>query len=272
MKKRKSYLAVKQRNAAVLEQIKAIKQDHPFWGYRRVWAYLRYHHKLTINLKRVYRLMKENNLLVAKNQKLKAKRTSNRSKPKPLRPNQWWGIDMTKVKVGGFGYIYVVFVIDWHTKKILGYYAHHQSKSKDWLMALDMAVNQQFPDGIRGNALHLMSDNGCQPTSTAFMQYCGTLGIKQAFTAYNNPKGNADTERLMRTFKEEIVWPYEWDDALIFKQKIDQWVRFYNEEYPHSALGYIPPCQFEQKLKEYQISINNIFNKKDYTLFNFTNG
>ena len=55
-----------------------------------------------------------------------------------------------------------------------------------------------------------MSDNGCQPTSMAFMQACSTLGIQQAFTSYNNPKGNADTERVMRTLKEECLWLQEW--------------------------------------------------------------
>lgn len=272
MRKRKSYLAVTQRNTAIVQQIKSIKREHPFWGYRRVWAYLRYHHKLTINLKRVYRLMKDNQLLVRKNQKLKAKRTARHAKPKPTKMNEWWGIDMTKVKINGFGYIYVVFVIDWYTKKIVGYHAHYQSKSCDWIQALDMAINNQFKDGILGHKLHLMSDNGCQPTSTSFMQYCGILEVKQAFTAYANPKGNADTERLMRTFKEEIVWPFEWNNAIDFKDKLDEWVLFYNEQYPHSALGYIPPIKFEQVQIQKQQSNYNIFNGKDSTLFYFTNG
>lgn len=272
MRKRKSYKTVSRRNAEVVQQIKAIKREHPFWGYRRVWAYLRYHHKLTINLKRVYRLMKEHRLLVQKNQKLKAKRSAYHAKPKPTQPNQWWGIDMTKVKINGFGYMYIVFVIDWYTKKIVGYHAHYQSKSADWITALDRAINKQFKDGIRGNQLYLMSDNGCQPTSTSFMQYCGILGVKQAFTAYANPKGNADTERLMRTFKEEIIWPYEWHDSIKFKDKLDEWVLFYNEQYPHSALGYIPPLKFEQIQTEKQICNYNIFNKKDSTLLTLTNG
>jgi len=50
-----------------------------------------------------------------------------------------------------------------------------------------------------------MRDNGCQPTSLAFQRTCATLGIRQAFTSYGNPKGNADTERLVRTWKEELV-------------------------------------------------------------------
>lgn len=59
-----------------------------------------------------------------------------------------------------------------------------------------------------------MSGNGCQSTSVAFMRACVTLGISQAFTSYNNPKGNADTERLMRTPKEELLWLREWTSSL----------------------------------------------------------
>jgi putative transposase len=73
-----------------------------------------------------------------------------------------------------------------------------------------MAVNGQFPDGARGQGVSLMSDNGCQPTAQAFMAACRTLGIQQAFTSDNNPKGNADTERVMRTLKEECLWLQEW--------------------------------------------------------------
>lgn len=79
---------------------------------------------------------------------------------------------------------------------------------------------------------------------------CSILGIKQAFTAYANPKGNADTERLMRTFKEEIVWINEWNNAIEFKDKLDEWVQFYNEQYLHSDLGYMTPNQFEQNARK----------------------
>jgi putative transposase len=51
-----------------------------------------------------------------------------------------------------------------------------------------------------------MSDNGCQPISLAFLKACSTLGIQQAFTSYHNPKGNADTERVMRMLKEACLW------------------------------------------------------------------
>ena len=84
-----------------------------------------------------------------------------------------------------------------------------QGKSQHWLEALEMAVNQPCPMGVRGQGLALMSDNGCQPTSTAFMRACGSLEIQQAFTSDHNPKGHADTERVMRTLKEACLWLHE---------------------------------------------------------------
>jgi putative transposase len=77
------------------------------------------------------------------------------------------------------------------------------------------------------------------------------LGITQAFTSYNNPKGNADTERLMRTLKEELIWLREWTSHKELQEALATWVKHYNEQYHHSALGYKTPTQCEQ---EYQSS------------------
>ena len=68
------YAKVAARNAALLERIRAIKAEHPFWGYRRVWAYLRYLDGLAVNQKRVHGVMKANDLLVKPNPRLRARR------------------------------------------------------------------------------------------------------------------------------------------------------------------------------------------------------
>ena len=60
------------RNAELLERIRALKAEHPFWGYRRIWAYLRYVDGLVVNQKRVYSVMKAADLLVRPNLKLRA--------------------------------------------------------------------------------------------------------------------------------------------------------------------------------------------------------
>jgi transposase InsO family protein len=248
---RQPSLRVVQRNQGLLERIQALKAEHPFWGYRRIWAYLRFVEQLPVNKKRILRLMREHHLLVTPQQRLKAKRTPTRSKPKPTRPNEWWGIDMTKVLVQDVGWVYIVVVLDWYTKTIVGYHADLRSTAQHWLAALDMAVNRQFPHGVRGQGLSLMSDNGCQPTSVAFMQACSTLGIQQTFTSYNNPKGNADTERMMRTLKEECLWLHEWTCPFTLVRALGTWIERYNVHYLHSALGYKPPREFE---REYYVS------------------
>lgn len=244
---RQPSLRVAARNADVLQRIVALKAAHPFWGYRRCWATLRYVDGLPVNQKRILRVMREADLLVKPTRRLRATRTPTTSKPRPTAPNQWWGIDMTKVLVESFGWVYVVVVLDWYTKKFVGYHIGLQATTTHWLAALDMAVNRQFPQGIEGHALHLMSDNGCQPTSVRFLATCGQLGITQAFTSYNNPKGNADTERSIRTLKEECLWLREWSSPFAVGEALARWFESFNVSYRHSSLGYRTPEQCEQQ-------------------------
>jgi transposase InsO family protein len=118
---------------------------------------------------------------------------------------------MTKVMIPTYGWLYLVVVLDWHTKKIVGYSVSPKSKTADWLDALNNACDNQFPQGIlsKEQKLHLISDNGSQPTSQKYMFACSVMEINQIFASYNNPKGNADTERLMRTIKEDYVWTHD---------------------------------------------------------------
>jgi len=248
--KRKKSLSVIERNQSILADLKDLKAEHPFWGYRRCWAYLYYRQGITVNKKRVYRLMKEQSLLVTKINRYKAKRKISRPKPKAYYPNHIWGTDMTKIKIGSWGWYYLVIVLDWYTKEIIGHSLSLQSKSRDWQETLHQAVQKRFPEGIRDSlisTLYLVSDNGCQPTSLSYMQTCAALGIKQVFTSWSNPKGNADTERVIRTLKEDLVWPYDWDNPFHFQRALIKWVNNYNQDFPHQALGYHTPCEHYQK-------------------------
>lgn len=253
--KRLPSLKVAVRNNELVEKIKALKQNHPFWGYRRIWANLNYHTSLLVNRKRIYRLMQQQNLLVKEHRKLKDKRKVYPSKPKAHRPNQIWGTDMTKVKLPHIGWAYIVLVLDWNSKKIVGHSIALRSKTADWLDALNVACQQQFPQGIQSyQNLSLVSDNGCQPTSARYIRECSVLGIKQIFTSFCNPKGNADTERLMRTMKEELIWSNDWMSYGQLSAALDHWVHAYNTQYLHSALGYIPPSVYEKKYLDQQVT------------------
>ncbi len=251
---------------ALLERIKELKSLHPFFGYRRIWAVLKFKDGLNLNKKKVYRLMKINDLLIKPNLLLRANRTPWKDKPRPELLNEWWGIDMTKIRLKHLGWVYITIVIDWCSKKLVGYSIDTKSKSSDWLEAVDMALNSQFPNGVkdevekRGYELNLMADNGCQPTSTSFQETCKNLGINLAFTSYNNPKGNADTERFMRTMKEECLWINEFDNLEHLAKSLTNWFGEYNQNYLHSKLHYKSPIEFEAEFK---------LNSAENTLYDF---
>ena len=90
-------------------------------GDHRLWASLRFVERQPVNKKRSLRLLREPHLLVQPNSRLNAKRTPTRSQPQPTRPNEWWGIDLTKVLVQGFGWMSIVVVLDGSTKTIVGH-------------------------------------------------------------------------------------------------------------------------------------------------------
>jgi transposase InsO family protein len=240
---------------ALVALMQPIKDAHIFWGYRRVWAWLRYRLGVVVNQKRVRRVMKEHGLMVPRTIH-KAKRTPTKSKPRANRPRQIWGIDMTKFLIDGLGWVYLVIVLDWYTKKIVGWDLALRSKTAEWRRALDMGLNREFPNGVRGQGLKLVSDNGSQPTSVAFMRAAAELDIQQIFTSYNNPKGNADTERMIQTIKQELIWVNEFRSLEEAWDKFNHWVTVdYNRLYLHSKLGLRSPEEFEAQYEPESLKV-----------------
>ena len=188
--------------------------------------------------------MKENGL-TEKVIRKKAFRGSNKSKPQATKPRQYWGIDMTKFIIPGTRWAYLEIVLDWYTKKIVGWELAIRGRTSEWKAAMEMAISNEFPSGVRGKGLKLVSDNGSQPTSTSFIKEMSILQIVQIFTYYNNPKGNAETERMMRTIKEEVVWLEEFKNLEEAREKIGSWIEEYNTLYVHSSLGYMSLIEFE---------------------------
>jgi len=231
------YAKVVERNAALPKRIRDLKARHPFWGYRRICAYPRY--GLIVNQKRIYGVMKTADLVVRPN-------SSSAPDARPTQPAQ---ADLAEPVVVRYD--------QGHDRGLrLGLprdrarLAHQESRRPlcrpaarawHWLVALNRAVNRQFPDGMRDRALNLMATTGCQPTSLVFMRACAAMNIRQAFTSYSNPKGNANTEGFLRTLKEELVWLREWTSPNVFFQAFDRWIVEDNNTYLHSALGYPSP-------------------------------
>ncbi len=232
-------------DATLLAHIKAIKGEHPFWGYRQVRAWLKFREGFDVGNKRIHRLMREHGLLVERKRCIREPRPL-RAKPRAEQPRQIWGMDMTKFMIPGVGWVYLVVVLDWNSRKVVGFEASLRSRTREWLDALSEALLDEFPGGVRGQGLKLVTDNGCQPTSRSFMTFTAEVEIEQVFTSYNNPKGNAETERFMRTMKEELLWLEEFEALADAKKAFATWVEEYNRFYPHSALGYKSPLEHEE--------------------------
>ncbi|UFJ42999.1 IS3 family transposase [Brevibacillus humidisoli] len=219
--------------------------EHPTNGYRRIRVWMKKKYQRVINHKRVYRIMKELNLLVA-TKAYAARRKKEKGKIPVERSNQHFQTDMTKVWCGKDGWGYLFAVIDAYDREIVGYSFSRFCRTDELLQAVNMAIDYRFPTGVKGQGLRIRSDNGCQMTSKRYVHALKDAGIKQERTGYNNPDANAYIERWFRTLKEETVWVQEYLSFSEAKQDIEEYIRFYNEERPHSALRYQSPTEFRK--------------------------
>lgn len=213
---------------------------HRTYGYRRIWALLR-RDGMIINKKTVWRIMHEMNLTrpMIWHKPCRPKRLE---KMRPVRPNQSWQIDMTSLTLSDLTALYLVMVIDCYSRKIVGWTLDRRCRAGEWIGALRIGLESE---GLMTKEvckrLTLRSDNGSQPCSKKFVEYLGHTGVRGQYTGYNAPDDNAYIERVIRTVKEEEIWPNVYDTAWEAGAAIEAYVNYYNQERIHSALGYRTP-------------------------------
>ena len=89
--------------------------------------------------------------------------------------------------------------------------------------------------------LTLRSDNGCQPCSREFREYLSHVGVRAQYTGYNAPDDNAYVERVIRTIKEEEIWPNSYDKLSEAWTGLEEYMVHYNGSRIHASLGYSTP-------------------------------
>jgi putative transposase len=213
---------------------------HPFYGRRRMTAWLR-HQGETVNLKRVGRLMREMSLAA-----ICAKR--NLSKPAPghriypyllrgikiTRVNQVWSTDITYIRMQR-GFIYLVAIIDWYSRFVISWEVSTSLESDSCLSALDWAL----ATGERPEIFN--TDQGSQFTSTDFTDRLKDHSILISMDGRGRALDNVFVERLWRSVKYEEVYLNEYltvQDAIV---RLRAYFIFYNTERLHQALGYRTP-------------------------------
>lgn len=180
-------------------------QKHPTYGYRRVWALLRYSEGQMVNRKRVYRLMKLRGWML--HQRL----VTPRPRVQELRSraeasNQRWAMDLTHIYCGSDGWGHLAAVIDCHDREIVGYEFALRGRAKEAERALEAACLSRFGTlrPVQQTPV-IRSDNGLIFQSRRFREACRFYRLKQEYITPYTPEQNGMIERFFRSLKEECV-------------------------------------------------------------------
>lgn len=212
----------------------------PFYGSRRMTAALRLAGR-QVNRKRVQRLMRLMGL-EALGPKPKTSRPSAPHRIYPYllrglaidRPNQVWAADITYIPMAR-GFLYLVVVMDWHSRYVLAWRLSNTMDTSFCLNALEDALRKGRPEIFN-------TDQGAQFTSAGFTDKLEAAGARISMDGRGRWLDNVFVERLWRSLKYEEVHLKAYANGLEARIGIGQWFRFYNERRLHQALGYKTPA------------------------------
>lgn len=161
------------------------------------------------------------------------------------RPNQLWLADLTYIRTWS-GWVYVAFVLDAYSRRIVGWQAATHMRTDLPLDALEMALWRQKIKKDSGLVHH--SDRGSQYVSIRYTDRLTDAGAAASVGSVADSYDNAMAEALNGTFKAELIERQgPWRDFTQVERAVYDWVAWYNQERLHSALDYVPPDEYEQE-------------------------
>jgi putative transposase len=215
--------------------------ETPFYGVRQMTWHLRNEGHL-VNEKRIRRLMRLMCLMPIY-QKPNTSKAAKGHKIYPYllrglrvhRPNQVWCSDITYLPMRR-GFLYLVAIMDWHTRKVLAWRISNTLEADFCVEALNEAVHKFGPPEI------MNTDQGSQFTSFIWTDRLRRSGVRISMDGKGRFLDNIFIERLWRSMKYECVYLHAWETGSLAKAGIKKWMEFYNHKRPHSALGGQPPA------------------------------
>ena len=233
------------------DRILELIRQHPTYGYRRLWALLRFTDGIIVTKRTVHRIITANGWQV-RNRKNSARPRVQARRSQTTMTNRRWATDMTHIPCGADGWGHLVAVIDCCDRELIGFEFALRGRAREAERALENACIKRFGTLRPNRAMPVIrSDNGLVFQSRRFRETCRDYKLAQEFITPYTPEQNGIIERFFRSLKEECVWQHNFSSFEEARRTITQWIDWYNTSRPHQALGYKPPALYrEQKLQQ----------------------
>lgn len=232
-----SYRYVSRRNDEPLRlRLREAAREKPRWGYRRLQLVLDEQGE-HVNHKRLYRVYREAGLLIRRKTRRRLRREG---VPRPALngPNQEWAVDFVHDAAESGRKFRALSVVDPYTRECLALEVDTSMGSRRVTRVLEAIIAERgVPQAIR-------SDNGPEFTSRHFLAWCLERKIELVHIEPGKPVQNAHVESFHGKLRDECLNASWFANVFEARRKIAAWRKEYNEERPHSSLGYKTPSAF----------------------------
>lgn len=257
----------------VVQRVLEIRKNHRHIGTRKLYELLQpffMEHQIKMGRDALFDLLASNYLLVRrKKRRISTTNSYHRFKKYPnlirnfipTMPNQLWVSDITYWKIVN-GFIYISFITDAYSRKIVGYHVAQTMEAVETMEALKMAISglEKGPDSHFQLTHH--SDRGMQYCSDMYVKLLKENDIQISMTENGDPLENAIAERINGIIKEEYLNDYSVDNIKEAKELLDAVVKLYNHERPHQSIGYLTPDTVHYNKIKTEKLWKNYFQKK----------
>ncbi|EJI6887666.1 IS3 family transposase, partial [Escherichia coli O123/O186:H49] len=226
----------------VLLRIHHVIGELPTYGYRRVWALLRRQAELdgmpAINAKRVYRIMRQNALLLERKTAVPPSKRAHTGKVAVKESNQRWCSDGFEFRCDNGEKLRVTFALDCCDREALHWAVTTGGFDSETVQDVMLgAVERRFGNELPASPVEWLTDNGSCYRANETRQFARMLGLEPKNTAVRSPESNGIAESFVKTIKRDYISIMPKPDGLTAAKNLAEAFEHYNEWHPHSALG-----------------------------------
>ncbi|AEJ06554.1 putative transposase for insertion element [Stutzerimonas stutzeri] len=234
-------------DTALVERIKASISDLPSYGYRRVWALLRRQAEPVVNVKRVYRVMRDHDLLLEKRRKQPGVARRHEGRVAVSESNTRWCSDGFEFRCDDGAKLRVTFALDCCDREAISWVASPSGYSGDDVRDVMLeAIEKRFGQALPVTQIQWLSDNGSAYTAEQTRAFAREIGLIPLTTPVCSPQSNGMAESFVKTMKRDYIAHMPRPDRQTALRNLAIAFEHYNEEHPHSALKYRSPREFRR--------------------------